>query len=76
MPPKINGPTDYLMDRYNKVDTAAFNALDKVDFKKSFNKTASFGAGVVDVLKDAGVNEKYLAGISGSNVGSDDWIRF
>ena len=74
MPPKINGPTDYLMDRYNKVDTAAFNALDRVDFKKSFEKAPSFGAGVVDVFKDAGVDEKYLTGISGAGVGSDDWM--
>ena len=65
---------EWAVDKWSKVSKAVFDARDNVDIMKTASTVKSFGAGVVDIMQDAGIPEKYLTGLGGENVGSDEWM--
>ena len=56
MPPKDTDQPDqtdvgaFMLNKYNKLDKAAFDVQDDIDISKSFKKAESFGAGVQDIM--------------------------
>ena len=80
MPPKdtdLPDQTDvgaFMLNKYNKLDKAAFDVQDDIDITKSFKKAESFGAGVQDIMKDAGLKSEHLNKMAETAVGSDEWM--
>ena len=60
-------------DRYKQLAKSTFNSMKKVDLPKAF-RDDSFHSGVVNVMKQAGIPDQYLHGLSGQAVGSEDWL--
>ena len=60
-------------DRYKQLAKSAFNSMKSVDLPKAFQED-SFHTGVISVMKQAGIPDQYLHGLSGQAVGSDDWL--
>ena len=63
----------FAIDKYNKLSKATFNALENVDLKAA-GKEKSFEKGVVTLMQQVGIPDKFLHGISGEEVGSEDWL--
>ena len=63
-----------MLNKYNKLDKAAFDVQDDIDITKSFKKAESFGAGVQDIMKDAGMKSEHLNKMAETAVGSDEWM--
>ena len=80
MPPKDTDQPDqtdvgaFMLNKYNKLDKAAFDVQDDIDISKSLKKAESFGAGVQDIMKDAGMKSEHLDKMAGSAVGSDEFM--
>ena len=78
MPPKKledeTGLDGFMLNKYNKLDKAAFDVQDDIDITKSFTKAESFGAGVQDIMKDAGMKSEHLDKMAQSAVGSDEFM--
>ena len=77
MPPKKPDETGvgaFMLNKYNKLDKAAFDVQDDIDIGKSMKKAESFSAGVADIMKDAGMNEKHLENLAGKAVGTDEFM--
>ncbi len=80
MPPKDTDQPDqtdvaaFMLNKYNKLDKAAFDVQDDIDITKSFKKAESFSAGVQDIMKDAGMKSEHLDKMAGSAVGSDEFM--
>ena len=62
-----------VFDSYDQITKASFEWGKAIDLKRSADMP-SFEAGVVDVLRQGGVPEQFLAGIGGETVGSDAWL--
>ena len=80
MPPKDTDQPDqtdvgaFMLNKYNKLDKAAFDVQDDIDISKRFKKAESFGAGRQDIMKDAGLKSDALKQMAGTAVGSDEWM--
>ena len=66
--------SEWAIDKWTKVSKALFDVTENVDIIKTVGKEKSFNAGVVDIMKDAGIPEKFLSGVGGEDVGSDEWM--
>ena len=63
----------FAIDKYNQLSKAAFNTLEKVDLKKAVQEK-SFEKGVVTLMQQVGIPDKFLHGVSGEEVGTQDWL--
>ena len=59
--------------QYDAVSKALFDAQDNVDLVKTVETADSFNEGVVDILRNAGVPDKFLKGVGGEDVGTTEW---
>ena len=62
------------LDRYKQLAKSSFNSMkNSVDLPKALHED-SFHTGVVKIMRQAGIPDKYLHGLSGQAVGSADWL--
>ena len=50
-----------------------FDAQENINLKKTITEADSFNAGVVQILKNAGIPNKFLKGVGGEDVGTTEW---
>ena len=62
-----------VFDKYDQITKAAFDSTHVLQVETE-GDPPSFEAGVVNILRQGGVPEQYLAGLGGEPVGSDAWL--
>ena len=74
MPTETGGQANFVLDRYDTISKGTFDAWTNAEISKTMLEAPSFERGVVTLLSSAGVSQKYLHGITGEEVGSEDWM--
>ena len=60
-----NSLNQWAVQKYDAVSKAAFDVRDNVQLRKTVESAESFNAGVVSIMKDAGIPDKFLVGLGG-----------
>jgi len=69
-----NSLNQWAVQQYDAVSKAAFDVRDNVQLRKTVESAESFNAGVVKIMKDAGIPDKFLVGLGGEDVGTTEWL--
>ena len=69
-----NSLNQWAVQQYDAVSKAAFDVRDNVQLRKTVESAESFNAGVVKIMKDAGIPDKFLVGMGGEDVGTTEWL--
>ena len=69
-----NSLNQWAVQKYDAVSKAAFDVRDNVQLRKTVESAESFNAGVVKIMKDAGIPDKFLVGLGGEDVGTTEWL--
>ena len=61
-------------EKYDKISKATFDALERIDLKKTVADAPSFHEGVVQIMDKAGMPHDYMTRLKGDSVGTEDWL--
>jgi hypothetical protein len=61
-------------EKYDHISKAAFDTYETMEIKKTIETADSFHDGVMSIMKQAGVPEDFMAKVSGTNVGTEEWL--
>ena len=65
---------EFAMDRFDAISKSKFQDNSVASLQATFRGAKSFGAGIVGILRDVGVDESHLHGLTGEKVGANDWM--
>ena len=61
-------------EKYDHISKAAFDTYETMEIKKTIETADSFHDGVMSIMTQAGVPEDFMAKVSGTNVGTEEWL--
>ena len=65
---------EFALDRFDKISKSKFQDNSVASLQSTMREAKSFGAGIVGILRDVGVDEGHLHGLAGEDVGANDWM--